>query len=602
MKKTFITGVLLLAVIAFGFSTFTSCKDTDEDLYTQLKSEQVSLKALLEQLQQQVSACPDTCQKHINALEAQLMAAIKAKADTTVVNGKADTAYVNSLNRKIDSLFNLLQQELAKKASLDTVTTLVDSVNSRLDILIDSLRANWPTIPEYPGFPGYQFSTEDSLAIKALLEDSVAIKHLVGMDAMLNAFFNNSKDSIGSLAYIQETLSKLDDALYGDPNGLINRVGTLENKYDTLNNKYNSLEPKVNRLQEYFDTLNITKGQFYDAVKAGEWVHSNQTALEELVKLQENQLLDSAALAALKKYYNNFEGVDKMYNTIFKDAQLPEGATDWWNYGTVMQNIMDNAKAIKKLQEDIAELRKAIEALQTDSKNLLDNMNDFVSSLVLQATTNSVFGSFNTPFGINSMVLMAPYGEIATSVREFPVNPYDNGDAECYMDGDIDWSKIISGDVYDLNERGTKFIVALNDKKQAKLGNLWFTVNPGTVNNLDVNGFAVVNSVENDVVKLTNVTKDDETVLKFGIGSRAAGNGNGLYTAEAVVAPDDLDVIKVHIESGLLQSLKDAVKNRTASDMVHMLKAIYNQLQDVCDANALRYTYHLKTSQSPRDS
>ena len=51
MKKHFITGVLLLAVTAGGFSTFTSCKDTDEDLYNQVNSKQVSLTEALKALQ-----------------------------------------------------------------------------------------------------------------------------------------------------------------------------------------------------------------------------------------------------------------------------------------------------------------------------------------------------------------------------------------------------------------------------------------------------------------------------------------------------------------------------------------------------------------------
>ena len=39
MKKKFISGLLLMALTAGGFSTFTSCKDTDEDLRSELQEQ-----------------------------------------------------------------------------------------------------------------------------------------------------------------------------------------------------------------------------------------------------------------------------------------------------------------------------------------------------------------------------------------------------------------------------------------------------------------------------------------------------------------------------------------------------------------------------------
>ena len=69
MKKKFIPGLLLLALTAGGFSTFTSCKDTDEDLYTNLRGEQVSLQAALDALKEQLANCGTNCQNEIKRLE-----------------------------------------------------------------------------------------------------------------------------------------------------------------------------------------------------------------------------------------------------------------------------------------------------------------------------------------------------------------------------------------------------------------------------------------------------------------------------------------------------------------------------------------------------
>lgn len=263
-----------------------------------------------------------------------------------------------------------------------------------------------------------------------------------------------------------------------------------------------------------------------------------------------------------------------MYNTIFKGVEAP--ADGWWNYAEVMQNIKNNSAAIAELQDEV--------------DAIFNRINDLVTSLILQSASNHLYGTFNTPFGINSMVLMANFGHLAIDLNQFPVSAAKDMGAECYSDSNIDWSSITS-DKYDLT---STILAYTTNNGQATLGNLWFTVNPGTVNHLDKAGFELVNSRDEvSKVNLVDITKDDETLIQFGVNSnsRAAGNGNGLYRAEATVAVDDLDAIKVNIESGLAQALKDAVKNHTAADMAHLLKAIYSQLQNVCDANALRYTY-----------
>ncbi len=473
MKKQFITGVLLLAVTAGGFSTFTSCKDTDEDLYNELNAQQVSLKHTIQQLQEQLNQCPTTCQTKIDALKAELQAAIEKKADKTYV----------------DSLFNALKDELGKYATIEKLNEAIKAIEEK----IDGIKS-----------PDSQFTDEEIEALKSLAGVAAQLEDLIGED------------------------------------------GT------------------VAELSKWFENIGIDVATFQANVKAGAFIVENKEALDALVALENEGLLSEEALQALKEYYANFEGINEMYEAIFAGVELPEGETAWWNYAEVMTRIKD---------------------LQDDIEKIVNRLNDTVTSLVLQASNNPIFGSINTPFGINSMVLMTCYGNLTTNVRQFPVSGVG---AECYVDEDINWAAM-SSDVYDLT---SDKLVAVNENGEAALGNLWFTVNPGTVNNLDVNGFALVNSRDDEpVVMLSNVTKDDETVLKFGIGSRAAGNGNGLYRAEAVVDPANLDAIKVHIEPGLVESLKSAVKNRTASDMVQMLKAVYHQLQDICDANALRYSY-----------
>ena len=365
-------------------------------------------------------------------------------------------------------------------------------------------------------------------------------------------------------------------ALVGE-NGTVNTLSTeIENLKKVLNGDGTNpgLLATVSGLEAWFENIGLTVEEFQTYVKQGEFVLTNKAALEALVKLQNDGTLNEDALKALNEVYADLAGIDEMYNTIFKGVEAP--ADGWWNYAEVMQNIKNNSAAIAELQDEV--------------DAIFNRINDLVTSLILQSASNHLYGTFNTPFGINSMVLMANFGHLAIDLNQFPVSAAKDMGAECYSDSNIDWSSITS-DKYDLT---STILAYTTGNGQATLGNLWFTVNPGTVNHLDKAGFELVNSRDEvSKVNLVDITKDDETLIKFGVNSnsRAAGNGNGLYRAEATVAVDDLDAIKVNIESGLAQALKDAVKNHTAADMAHLLKTIYSQLQNVCDANALRYTY-----------
>ena len=488
MKKKFISGLLLLAVTAGGFSTLTSCKDTDEDLRTELMGQQASLEAALKALSEKLDQCQTNCGKEIADIKEEL-------------GKKQDEAGVNAL---ITAWANANQIDQLKKDVADILKKIEDGELGN-------------------GGAGCTcgFSEEELTALKAIAGQA--------------------------------------QALIGE--GLNGEGGVIK---------------AVEDLNKWFDGIGIDAATFQEYVKQGAWVKAHAEALEGIEALKDKGLLSEEALQALADNYTQLSKISEMYTILF-----PKGTADkqWWSYETVMENIQTNSAAI--------------EALKTDVDKLFGRLNDMVTSLVLQATTNNVYPSFNTPFGINSMVLMAYYGELATSAESFPVSNAKDMGAEMYADYNVDWSSVLASAPYEFKSRT---LVPMVSDNEASLGNLWFTVNPGTVNNLDVNGFDIVNSVEDTHVRLVNVTKDDDTVLKFGIGgSRAAGNGNGLYVGEAAVAVEDLDNIKINIEDGLVNAVKDAVKNHKAADMMHLLQVLYNQVQDLCDANALRYTYNTVT-------
>ncbi|MDE6721716.1 MAG: hypothetical protein K2J84_06180 [Bacteroidaceae bacterium] len=550
MKKKFVTGLLLLAVTAGGVSTFTSCKDTNEDLYAELRGENATLRADL--LKEIADKCEEMSQK-LNDY------ALKSDLDDYVKNDE------------FDAKVNALIATWATKKGLDDMKQTAKNI-------LDQLKAEG-YFDDLKGDGG----ADCTCALKDLTPEQARILTVLAGQAE-NLFGENLDGKGGMMNTLSTDLETLKDVLNGKDGaqGLIKDVEELQeilngkDGKDGLVQTVNTLKGTVDDLSLYFKDFkdwednDMTPAQFQEYVRQGGYVISNKKALNKLVELINEGTLNEAALQELNKYYQDLAGIDEMYEAIFKDVELPEGAEDWWNYAQVMSNIMQNTEAIKALYE---------------------RMDEMVTSLILQAANNKVYPAFNTPFGLNSMVLMTYYGNLATSVEKFPVSNAKSMGVEMNADFNVDWSKILSSEDY--YQISSKKLAYLTEDGDASLGTLWFTVNPGTVKNLKTTNFSLVNSKdEESAVKFSSIEKDDETLFMFGMGSRAAaGNGNGLYRANATVALDKLDEIKVNIEPGLVDALKSAVKNHKGSDMLYLLDVIKSQLNNVCVANALRYTY-----------
>ncbi len=509
MKKKLLTVLLFFGLTAVSVGTFTSCKDTEEELRVEIAGNRAALEALLKQ-------CQTNCQAEWTRLDG-LISALDQK-----VEGKLWTE-------------DQLKQLIAAQTNQYALQSALEALETSLSTLKN------------------QFTAQEVVDLHAL---------------------------IGQLKNV-EYISTIKTTLYGEGGSADDVKGGLVKEVSDLSGKVTTLEGQVETLEGWFKDFvdeegnPMTPAKFQEYVRQGAWVAANSAALDKVLeKKAEIDMLDKDALQDLNVYHTKL--VD-MYNTLF-----PEGITegeDWWSYSEVIENIKANAEEIEKLHADIDKL--------IDYVN--QRFDEMVSGLVLQTTYNPVFGAFNTPFGLNSMTLVTYYGVKTSSNTQFP--SYISGEDQrldaASFDA-IDWAAMMKAGAETVS-LDKDFIVDTDDENKVSLGNLWFTVNPAPVNELS-GKFALVNSAEEVSPVELLWAKDDTTVLKFGY-SRAVGNGNGLYQAEAKVAADELDNIKIRIEPGLVEALKDAVKQHTAADMAHMAKVVYNQLSNVCDANALRYTY-----------
>lgn len=663
MLKKFIYSLCIAATVLGCSSLVTSCKDTDEELWNQQQSEIIKLNATLEELKKNLGDVGDGSladrvkenEKLIKDLSDLLNEITGDQGSTT---GKPEDEKKKAWTKKeleemITKLVGQLTTDLATKAQIDALQKQIDNIKQcscdlsgfvtkeELNGYLKKEDFNAVEVLKLLGLDGQGQTLIDlvtnggslnALAAKkdellGLADKATEIKNL--LDANLADRMDKAEGSIRELATttdelsqslitLSSTVTEIHETLYGDGinPGLVDRTANLESELGTF-------KGYVDDLNKYFtkaDGTKYTVEEFQTALSNAAWVGDNMVALSNLVEL--NDVLKKENLEALNNFLttNSFDQLVQMYTTLFPNGEdwgdvTPTNYIDvvkrLGNAETLLNNVNDRLGTaetdISNLSSDLGELTtkvdenaNAIDELKTQIDGILGRLNEMVTGLVLQATKNRIFGSINTPVGINTYILMTYYGRYTTpALQEFPCSreasvEYDGAVKEGER-ADIEWHGIPGVQIVP----ATDFVVDgklvnVNDQKQADLGSLWFTVNPGTVNGLNVNNFALVNSIENESpVKLNKVEKDDDTVIKFGY-SRAAGNGNGLYQAQASVAPAQLDEIKIDIEPGMKDALINAVNNRTAASASKLLAEIGRQVTDICDAQALRYTYTQK--------
>lgn len=565
MLKKFIYGALLTATFAGGAGLFTSCKDNLEDLRNELTGEQKTLAAQLQKLQDQLNTQSSTC-----TLEIKRLKALINELQEQVNNFEPGTSGLDedAVNDLIQTAINALDDKYAKKSVVDDLIARIEDLEEKSYECGCDL-SKYLTKEEFDQI----FSPEMIATLNSIVGESEALLNLAGNETALSALaaqYNELLALLGGdgIPGVSEQIQEILDAM-GDLDQFQTDFAEMKDFVDTYGAYFKDADGNI-----------YTVEAFRQAIADATWVGSQKTALEALIALKDK--LNGDNLDALNTFLENntFDQLTDMYNTLFPAGE-EWGETAKPSYFELVKRVEAN--------------EKAIDQLRTKIDGIFGRLNTMVTSLVLQASTNNIIGNVNTPFGVNSMVLMTYFGENKANLMTFPANgmaaEFDSKDGEGER-AFVDWASMPGVEFTDLDQ----LMVDTDENGRAKLGDLWFTVNPGTVEGLNVNNFSLVNSVEDgSKVSLTNVTKDDETLFTFGYSRAGEGNGNGLYRAAAMVNVNRLNDIKIHIEPGLIETLKNAVNNRTATDVARVVKAIYGQLQDVCEANALRYTYDAVT-------
>lgn len=548
MKRRIINGLLALALLLPVTGGFTSCKDTDEDQFNNLKKEQYELETkiqdlnkALDDLKQLQEACKGECEKTMELMLAKYV----LKKDFDDYKIEAANTYAT------------LQQFAALQGTVNVINQTINTINQTLNTY------------------GNKISTLEQKADAA----DVAISQI------------NT-----TLVTVQQTISGLQSTvatLGTDLNNLSNKVGNIEITVNNQQTTINNLQTTVNELTTNLTTLTgtVTSMQQQIAPIIADWSVVKQNAMDAWSWVNTNQALVSSMNTTLNDLTTNkIPGMEQDITDLKSDLA---GVTT--HLETLTANMRDidgviNGKGgildcIAIHDTQIKQLRSDLEALMTRFTDLENRLNSLVTGIILQGTVNPVFGTMSLPINVQSNILMAYYGYNDYG-REYKF-PTDRPDPEfdnSIVITDEDWEMLtLTGS--DIKEYFTVEQGPILDTEAGNAGRVYVTVNPNNVNFEGVT-LPIVNSRDEESgITLTPLKKSDAE-LKFGYSRSEVKNG--FYEADATLKAEDIEKVKVDIEPGLKSAMKDVLTDRSKKDFAVLLKKVYDQFNGILPANGLK--------------
>lgn len=203
---------------------------------------------------------------------------------------------------------------------------------------------------------------------------------------------------------------------------------------------------------------------------------------------------------------------------------------------------------VATLESDYAAVEGRVSALELLVADLQDQITNKVTGLAVQSVYTPAFGSFNTPVGLNSNVLVSYYGDAATAL-DF------NGE-------------MIAGDLM-----------------SATAGKLYLTVDPSNVNFENLPVCLVNSNGTNAGVNLSNLKVSDHVIT---LGYTRANNY--LYETTAVIPSKDA-VKRISLNTKLFKdAAKDIVSYSDGISLTNLANLVLNTVNNQLDANAVQVT------------
>ena len=547
MKKKIVNAFLVMAVTMPSVGSLVSCKDYNEDLSTELKSDLAKEASLREALQTQV-----------NSLKATVEAIKSCECDLTKFYEKAEA---DAKFATVASVQSCVDQIAANKAAIDQLQALIDAINAKLAGLGDK-----PVVDQIN-----ELNTT-IVNVKAIADEALELAKNGGK---CDCDFTEINKKISDL---QELVAGWDAKLTEVNTKAANALAKAETN-----------EAWINANKETIDALKELVGK--DVLGRLQTIESNYMKKDDITAL-----VNEAKAAA-------YEAKTVAQNAM---SQAEQNATKIGTVETTVGQLEETVKTlvtkdelkaqIDEVNASIGELADAIDKIDADLVKIKGDLTKMITGIIAQGTENPVLGYFNTPFGINQYMLAGYYGK-ADNGMEFPAR-----DAKYYLEAsDIDvWTprsfevmgisslKDIQGYFTKGDER---FVADVNGDVTGNAGTIYVTVNPSSVN-FTGQVMSLESSAKNESPITLSPLEPSDAELNMGVFRDTRSVENGFYQAKATLKAEDIDKAKVTVDfQGIQDAIKLVLKERTRISVAEAAGKVMTSLQNDIPAYGLKASW-----------
>lgn len=547
MKKKIVNAFLVMAVTMPSVGSLVSCKDYNEDLSTELKSDLAKEASLREALQTQV-----------NSLKATVEAIKSCECDLTKFYEKAEA---DAKFATVASVQSCVDQIAANKAAIDQLQALIDAINAKLAGLGDK-----PVVDQIN-----ELNTT-IINVKAIADEALELAQKGGK---CDCDFTEINKKISDL---QELVAGWDAKLTEVNTKAANALAKAETN-----------EAWINANKETIDALKELVGK--DVLGRLQTIESNYMKKDDITALVNEakaaaEEAKTVAQNAMSKAEQNATKIGTIETTV---GQLEETVKTLVTKDELKAQIDEVNGSIDKLAADIDKIDAELVKIKGD-------LTKMITGIIAQGTENPVLGYFNTPFGINQYMLAAYYGK-ADNGMEFPAR-----DAKYYLEAsDIDlWTprsfevmgisslKDIQGYFTKGDER---FVADVNGDVTGNAGTIYVTVNPSSVN-FTGQVMSLESSAKNESPITLSPLEPSNAELNMGVFRDTRSVENGFYQAKATLKAEDIDKAKVTVDfKGIEDAIKLVLKERTRISVAEAAGKVMTSLQNDIPAYGLKASW-----------
>lgn len=437
MNRKFINGLLLLAVTAAGCGTFTSCKDTDDDLRAEWTKSNADLQTKLDELSSTVAQLKDaqeTCQTTCaNKLADLLTQILKVEGDYKTADTNLDSkinkvsadltkeitkliAEINRVEGEIPSeaeLINLIETTVKNEFGIDYYKALGLLTQDDLDNLkgditdivakdlgyatVDALKADLASIASLATEVANMKTTilnSQELTDKINAEIQKALNNLptILTEDQIRDLIRAELVNVNTLiedvkTLLQTEVSRLD----GRIDGFSDRLSLLEQTSATHSADIATLKAYIQDLQTRVQTLESSLAQITLLETKIEGLKNEITLLQTQLAGFENKVnnidakADAAYAEALKAY--DF-AQDNFLKLTFLEGLIGD-CTGLTNLATEIKTLKADYATLKSnLESKDAELEKKLKDLDLKVENYNSTLTQDVSKLTARVAKN----------------------------------------------------------------------------------------------------------------------------------------------------------------------------------------------------------------------